>query len=294
MVSLYTDRHSTAGAVERGKGAAFGAVGAVAAVGVVHVTAKVFNIARTASVHSMNFINSGVNKVTLFKAAAHGLARGAIQSAQGGSFKAGFMSGLSSGFDVGTKGYGGFVGRTVAMGVVGGTASALGGGKFSNGAMSGAFTHMFNAEGGSAILDNKYNKIEERIKSTLLTDKNAIINLSNDDLSTISRYMNKEAINSTDNYVGAMGRNADTFLRTYSNASFSALGSVWKGGHINYIGVGAYNTVYTTKIGAMILNPIENIMWNTGQYINSGFSSGDMGDIPSNRFWMDYGSIHGQ
>jgi len=48
------------------------------------------------------------------------------------------------------------------------------------------------------------------------------------------------------------------------------------------------------KIGAMILNPIENIMWNTGQYINSGFSSGDMGDIPSNRFWMDYGSTHGQ
>ena len=38
------------------------------------------------------------------------------------------------------------MGRTVAMGVVGGTASALGGGKFSNGAMSGSFTHMFNAE----------------------------------------------------------------------------------------------------------------------------------------------------
>jgi len=34
------------------------------------------------------------------------------------------------------------------MGIVGGTASALGGGKFSNGAMSGAFTHMFNAEAG--------------------------------------------------------------------------------------------------------------------------------------------------
>ena len=33
------------------------------------------------------------------------------------------------------------------MGVVGGTASALGAGKFSNGAMSGAFTHhMFNNE----------------------------------------------------------------------------------------------------------------------------------------------------
>jgi len=32
------------------------------------------------------------------------------------------------------------------MAVVGGTASKLGGGKFSNGAVSGAFVHMFNAE----------------------------------------------------------------------------------------------------------------------------------------------------
>ena len=31
--------------------------------------------------------------------------------------------------------------------VGGGTASKLGGGKFSNGAVSGAFVHMFNAEG---------------------------------------------------------------------------------------------------------------------------------------------------
>jgi len=116
------------------------------------VTAKVFNIAKTASVHSMNFINSGVNKVTLFKAAAHGVARGVIQSAQGGSFKAGFLSGFSSGVDVGTSGYGGFVGRTMISGIVGGTASALGGGKFSNGAMSGAFTHMFNAEGGASSI----------------------------------------------------------------------------------------------------------------------------------------------
>jgi len=140
------------------KGALFGAVGAVAAVGVVNVTAKVFNIAKTASVHSMNFINSGVNKITLFKAAAHGVARGVIQSAQGGSFKAGFLSGFSSGVDVGTSGYGGFVGRTMISGIVGGTASALGGGKFSNGAMSGAFTHMFNAELKDGLIGRGINK----------------------------------------------------------------------------------------------------------------------------------------
>ena len=55
------------------------------------------------------------------------------------------MSGLSSAFDVGTKGYGGFTGRTVIMAIVGGTASRLGGGKFANGAVSAAFVHMYNA-----------------------------------------------------------------------------------------------------------------------------------------------------
>jgi len=56
------------------------------------------------------------------------------------------MSGVSGLFDVGTRGFGGFVGRTVIMAVVGGTFSVLGGGKFSNGAMAAAFVHMFNAE----------------------------------------------------------------------------------------------------------------------------------------------------
>jgi len=56
------------------------------------------------------------------------------------------MSGVSSMFDVGTQGHGGFVGRTAIMAIVGGTFSMLGGGKFASGALAGAFVHMFNAE----------------------------------------------------------------------------------------------------------------------------------------------------
>jgi hypothetical protein len=41
---------------------------------------------------------------------------------------------------------GGFTVRTAIASIVGGTASKIGGGKFSNGAVSGAFVHMFNAE----------------------------------------------------------------------------------------------------------------------------------------------------
>ena len=61
-------------------------------------------------------------------------------------FKSGFLSGLTSGFDVGTKGFGGIIGRTGIMAIVGGTASVIGGGKFSNGAFGSAMTHLFNAE----------------------------------------------------------------------------------------------------------------------------------------------------
>ncbi|NOR58119.1 MAG: hypothetical protein GQ474_06325 [Sulfurimonas sp.] len=82
------------------------------------------------------------------KAVLHGISRGAITKAQGGKFSAGFWSGfMSSGFSVGTSGYGGFEGRTAIMAIIGGTTSALSGGKFANGAVTGAFVHMFNAEG---------------------------------------------------------------------------------------------------------------------------------------------------
>ena len=70
-----------------------------------------------------------------------------ISKFQGGSFKSGFLSGLTSGFDVGTKGNGGIIGRTGIMAIVGGTVSVIGGAKFSNGAFGSAMTHLFNAEG---------------------------------------------------------------------------------------------------------------------------------------------------
>ncbi|HHS93606.1 MAG TPA: hypothetical protein ENK82_09695 [Campylobacterales bacterium] len=98
-----------------------------------------------------------MTELAVAKSMMHGLTRGVISMAQGGTFKSGFASGFtSSAFSVGTKGYGGFVGRTAIMSVVGGTASKLGGGKFSNGAVSGAFVHMFNSEAGGHGAKRKY------------------------------------------------------------------------------------------------------------------------------------------
>jgi len=99
--------------------------------------------------HAGGILSKGVSSGQAFiKAAAHGLSRGIISVAQGGTFKSGFASGFASSFfSPGTTGKGGFLGRTSISAIVGGTASKIGGGKFSNGAVSGAFVHMFNAEG---------------------------------------------------------------------------------------------------------------------------------------------------
>ena len=128
------------------KGALFGALSAGVAFGVTEVAGHLAGVG-SAEAHMASLLKTGLTKVTAIKTMLHGLSRGIISKLQGGTFKVGFFSGLSGGFDVGTNGYGGFIGRTAIMAIVGGTASALGGGKFANGAISGAFVHMFNAEG---------------------------------------------------------------------------------------------------------------------------------------------------
>jgi len=129
------------------KGAFWGAIGAAAAFGVAELTANAFNIS-SLKAHAATLWKAGMQKIAVYKSMLHGLTRGIISKLQGGRFLSGFMSGVSSMFDVGAQGHGGFVGRTAIMAIVGGTFSMLGGGKFASGALAGAFVHMFNAEKG--------------------------------------------------------------------------------------------------------------------------------------------------
>ena len=128
------------------KGAFWGAISAGVAYGVAELASTITGVTSDVA-HAASLIKGGMSKLTAIKSLLHSLSRGIIAKLQGDSFRAGFFSGLSSALDIGTVGYGTIVGRTVIMAVVGGTASALGGGKFANGAMSGAFVHLFNAEG---------------------------------------------------------------------------------------------------------------------------------------------------
>ena len=126
------------------KGAAFGALtgGLAGAIG------NTFG-------HNTSFFN-GNTTAAIKKAIAHGLSRAAIAKVQGYKISASFWSGfVSSGFNVGNKGYGGFESRTVIMGVVGGTSSVISGGKFANGAVTSAFQHLFNDEHENLFYRNK-------------------------------------------------------------------------------------------------------------------------------------------
>jgi RHS repeat-associated protein len=80
----------------------------------------------------------------LARAAVHGLIQGALGVAQGGKFGAAFMSAaVTSGYGSKFGHLGNRVSGVIGAAVVGGTVSRIGGGKFANGAVTGAFVQAF-------------------------------------------------------------------------------------------------------------------------------------------------------
>ncbi len=78
------------------------------------------------------------------RALAHGMSQGLVSRLQNGSFRSGFWGGfMGSAFPVDKMGIESIQGRVFTAAVVGGTASAIGGGKFANGARTAAFTRLF-------------------------------------------------------------------------------------------------------------------------------------------------------
>jgi len=92
----------------------------------------------------------GVGKLgrELLRATAHGVFNGTMRMMQGGKFEHGFLSGfvssLGGSFIVSYGGNMTFMQKTAISATIGGTAEALGGGKFSNGAVTGAYVMMLN------------------------------------------------------------------------------------------------------------------------------------------------------
>ncbi|MCK9271842.1 MAG: hypothetical protein WC271_16040 [Bacteroidales bacterium] len=84
----------------------------------------------------------------LGRASAHGIFNGTMRIAQGGKFEHGFLSGFVSslgGSAMIKYGANMDIGSKIALSAaLGGTAEVLGGGKFANGAVTGAYVMMFN------------------------------------------------------------------------------------------------------------------------------------------------------
>jgi RHS repeat-associated protein len=84
----------------------------------------------------------------LARAATHGLIQGALGVAQGGKFGAAFLSAaVTSGYGSKFGQMGNRVQRVIGAAVLGGTVSRIGGGKFANGAVTGAFVQAFGDAG---------------------------------------------------------------------------------------------------------------------------------------------------
>ena len=101
-----------------------------------------------------DFLGTGLTKGEFAaKVFAHGTAGGVMSVAQGGKFGHGFAAaGVTQAFSPGIDHFitgdsaASIAGRITAAAVVGGTASELSGGKFANGAVTGAFVQAFNHE----------------------------------------------------------------------------------------------------------------------------------------------------
>lgn len=79
------------------------------------------------------------------KAASHGIVQGLYTDAMGGEFEHGFISGATIAFSqIGINNIQTPGGRVLASALVGGTSSAMGGGKFVNGAISGSMIRIYN------------------------------------------------------------------------------------------------------------------------------------------------------
>ncbi|KZN46421.1 hypothetical protein N475_25675 [Pseudoalteromonas luteoviolacea DSM 6061] len=90
-------------------------------------------------------------------AGSHALVGGVSSVASGGKFGHGFISAGftkmvmgNAGFNMNNRDWDAIVGRTTVAAIVGGTASALTGGKFANGARTAAMMHALNAEAPSS------------------------------------------------------------------------------------------------------------------------------------------------
>jgi hypothetical protein len=260
--------------------------------------------------------------------AGHGVIGGAKNVAMGGKFQDGFLSGAAAGAtavsgltspDTGIGQSLTIAGRTAIASAAGGTASVLGGGKFANGAMTGAMTHLLNAEAGRAIGRAVVRQQARTIRVNIQKDYDngvrdfSIGNIKIDILARASLY---NAIDSKSEYINLSandflkhigGTNGDSvFVLKWADAKFnvSAAGGMapvgtFQASDINYYYFTYKTTIYSNSQDAgAFAGHAANLGWNVGEAIFGNDLSGQsrsplsqaIGQIPRTAPWIEYGS----
>ena len=190
--------------------------------------------------------SGGFNVQTAIHVAGHGIVGGAANAAMGGKFQDGFISGAVSAAasDLGAfdciqgKDFLAVAGRTAMAGIVGGTASALGGGKFANGAFTAAFQHLLNHENGMSKTDQDAADYEASTgeKVSWLTK----LFMNHETIAAVSENSTQAVMGFADGATG--GLDAAARAAIYGD-SYSDTGSwYYRGG---YVGGVAANTIVT-------------------------------------------------
>lgn len=106
----------------------------------------------TGFIGSENFqLNASASSYRFAQTIAHGVVQGTSRLASGGRFEHGFLAGaVGKAGILGGNLLGGSLGAAIGGIVAGGTAEEIGGGKFANGALSGAFVYFFNYMSGQS------------------------------------------------------------------------------------------------------------------------------------------------
>lgn len=282
--------------------------------------------------HAMGEEAFGSLEGQLIHSIAHGVVGGAMTEAQGGSFKDGFIgsligSGVSAGMGMFVGGAAnalGVVGRTALAAMSGGIASKLSGGKFSDGAWSAGFLHLFNDEASRwdyikklsrSQVDNQALSLVRKIDHYFDGNPTSAYVISTEELFFIMTrdsfriwtqgWENMSKLEYADN---SMGRNgiADGIFFRWALESFTLkdtiikgeleAGTTFKGSDINYSYLGAIQGMrypsaqrFNKDVNASLIDRI--VAWNTVQAMGRR-DTADLKQITKAVAWAQLGFIN--
>ena len=234
---------------------------------------------------------------------ASGVVGAVASESMGGDFRSGFLSGLAAAAmapSVGSMARQNWLAGLVLSSVVGGTASAIGGGKYANGAAFAAFYYVLNTPipkrsqstvsqpSGDCIDQRKhFLAIQESMRSFFKANPYGVYQISNDDFSFLEGYYHQQIeaadisifhpirlasfMKEADTIFYRIPGTDDTRVHTATKNFQIGGGPITHGGDINYF----YQGMIQARLGMPPIIAIPVItgsisVWNISQFLDGG------------------------